>query len=425
MSSQGPATTGRSGDLFSPRVLSVIIAVGILAFVGMLYLQLFGDSGDPDLEIGPSTYSSSALGHKALLETLRGLGIPVLVSRFKSNEKAGRGSLLVLAEPDVGETSDALLGTFGNLPHGLLVMPKWQGSRNRSKPRWIGDMEPVPGGTVESILKTTQIGGQPKRLSGTFTVEVPDLGGTIELTDPQIIVDSTLKPIVTLQDGILIGESRLGSGQQWVLSDPDLISNHGIDEKDNAIVAVSLIERARPNTGVVVFDETIHGLEQRPNLLKSAFKLPFSIVTLSTAVAILLAIWAGMTRFGRPAPDQRALQPGKVTLIRTTANLLRQASRKSGTVELILARYLRAQIADMLIRVNAPRGLTESQQVAWLDELSNARRLRWRLRPLAEAIEGTKRPGQTDPGRSQRLAAELHAWKQEFLYGLGKGSGNR
>jgi hypothetical protein len=286
-------------------------------------------------------------------------------------------------------------------------------------------MSPVPAGFVESILKTAQIGGRPKRLSGTFTVEVPDFGGTIELTDPQIIVDSTLDPIVTLQDGILIGESRPGSGDQWVLSDPDLISNHGIDEKDNAIVAVSLIERVRPSTGVVVFDETIHGLEQRPNLLKSAFKLPFSIVTLSTAVAILLAIWAGMTRFGRPAPDQRALQPGKVTLIRTTANLLRQASRKSGTVELILRRYLHAQIADMLIRVNAPRGLTESQQIAWLDELSNARRLRWRLRPLAEAIEGTKRPGATDPGRSQRLAAELHAWKQEFLYGLGKGSGNR
>src|SRR5206468_9697454 len=95
MSRQEHAANSRPGELFSPRTLLVIIAVGTLAFVGMLYLQLFGDSGDPDLEIGPSTYSSSAIGHKALLETLRRLDIPVVISRFKSGEKARGSSLLV------------------------------------------------------------------------------------------------------------------------------------------------------------------------------------------------------------------------------------------------------------------------------------------------------------------------------------------
>src|SRR5262249_21239120 len=93
----------QASDVFSPRTLVIIIAVGVLAFVGMLYLQLFGDAGDPDYEVGPSTYSRSAIGHKALLETLRQLDIPVLISRFKSAEKATDGSLLVLAEPNVGE----------------------------------------------------------------------------------------------------------------------------------------------------------------------------------------------------------------------------------------------------------------------------------------------------------------------------------
>jgi len=423
MSRQEQAAIRRAGEVFSPRTLFIIIAIGIVAFVGMLYLQLFADSGDPDFEIGPNTYSNSALGHKALLETLRRLKIPVVVSRFRSSEKAGSGSLLVLAEPDTSAASDALLGGFGNLAHGLLVMPKWQGKRDQRKPRWIGRMDPVAAGIVEAILKSTQVGGRAKRLSGTFTIGIPAMGGTIALTDPQIIVDSRLKPIVTLQDGILIGESQLGSGQQWVLSDPDLIANHGIDEKDNAIVAVTLIEQLLPRSGVVIFDEAIHGFEQRPNLLKSAFRLPFIIVTVSTAVAILLAIWAAMTRFGRPEPDARALQPGKVTLIRTTADLVRQASRKSGAVELILGRYLRAHIADILARVNAPRGLTESQQVAWLDNLAVARRPP--LPPLSAAIESARRPDAGDSGKSTRLAADLHAWKQEFLYGLGKSSGNR
>src|SRR5688572_18677232 len=423
MSTQGETVTKRPGELFSPRTLLAIIAIGTAAFVGMVYLEMFGID-DPDFEIGPSTYSSSALGHKALMETLRRLDVPVVVSRFRTAEKTGSGSLLVLAEPDDSDISEELVEGFGDLPHGLLVLPKWSGLRDGSKPRWVEAMGLVPLDDVEEVLERAGTDGMAKRLTGTFTVDVPDFGGKIELTDPQIMIGAALKPIVTLQGGVLIGEADLGSGRQWVLSDPDLISNHGIDQGDNAVVAVSIIEALRPGGGAVIFDETIHGLELRPNLLRTAFQLPFSIVTLSAAVAIALAIWAGLMRFGRPDASQRALQPGKVTLIRTTADLLRQGSRK-GTVELVLTRYLKAQIADLVARLNGPRGLDETRQIAWLDDLAVARRLGARLQPLAAAIEATAKSHSTDPGRALRLAADLHAWKQEFLYGLAKGSSYR
>jgi hypothetical protein len=424
MSTQGETAAKRPGELFSPRTLLAIIAIGTAAFVGMVYLEMFG-TDDPDFEIGPSTYSSSALGHKALMETLRRLDVPVVVSRFRTADKTGSGSLLVLAEPDDSDISEELVGGFGDLPHGLLVLPKWDGRRDSSKPRWVETMDMVSVEAVESVLERAQVDALVKRIEGTFTLDVPKLGGQIELTNPQIMIDTRgLTPVVSLKGGILIGETDLGSGRQWVLSDPDLISNHGIDQGDNAVVAVSIIEALRPGGGAVIFDETIHGLELRPNLLRTAFELPFSIVTLSAAVAIALAIWAGLMRFGRPDPSQRALQPGKVTLIRTTADLLRQGSRK-GTVELVLTRYLKAQIADLVARLNGPRGLDENRQIAWLDDLAVARRLGARLKPLAAAIEATAKSHSTDPGRALRLAADLHAWKQEFLYGLAKGSSDR
>jgi hypothetical protein len=424
MSNQGEAAARRSGELFSPRTLLAIIAIGTAAFVGMIYLSMFG-GGDPEFEIGPSTYSSSALGHKALTETLRRIDVPVVVSRFRTAEKAGEGSLLVLAEPDDSDMSKELVGGLRDAPHGLLVLPKWDGRRDVAKPRWVGSMGMVEEETVEAVLEAAQIDALVKRVDGTFTLDVPTLGGQIELTNPQVIIDSQgLTPVVSFKGGILIGETADGSGRQWVLSDPDIIANHGIDQGDNAVVAVSIIEGLRPAGGVVIFDETIHGLELRPNLLRAAFELPFGIVTLSATVAIALAIWAGLMRFGRPDPSQRALQPGKITLIRTTADLLRQGSRK-GTVELVLTRYLKAQIADLVARLNGPRGLSENRQIAWLDDLAVARRLSARLQPLAATIEATARSHSTDPGRALRLAADLHAWKQEFLYGLAKGSSDR
>jgi hypothetical protein len=424
MSAQGEAASRRPGELFSPRTLLAIIAIGTAAFVGMIYLEMFG-ADDPDFEIGPSTYSSSALGHKALMETLRRIDVPVVVSRFRTAEKTGSGSLLVLAEPDGSKASEEMIGSLRNIPHSLLVLPKWDGRRDLSKPRWVETMDKVPVDAVELVLKHAQINALVERVEGTFTLDVPKLGGEIELTDPQVIIDARgVTPVVSLKGGILIGEVNVGSGRRWVLSDPDLIANHGIDQGDNAVVAVSLIETLRPNGGAVIFDETIHGLELRPNLLRTAFELPFGIVTLSAAVAIGLAIWAGLMRFGRPEPAQRALQPGKVTLIRTTADLLRQGSRK-GTVELVLTRYLKAQVADLVARLNGPRGLEENRQIAWLDDLAAARRLGSRLQPLAAAIEATARSHSTDPGRALRLAADLHAWKQEFLYGVAKGSSDR
>jgi hypothetical protein len=425
MNRAGGMADQRGAELFSARVLAAIFIVGILAFVGVLYLEVFTDGGEPDYEVSPTTYSSSALGHKALLETLRRLQIPVIVSRFKSGEKAGAGSLLVLLEPNPEQDEAKLIGGFGNLKHGLLVLPKWTGEADRKKPSWVGSMDLLPEEAVKPILDKIQVHGKLKRLKGTYQVKVPELGGTIEITDPQIMVGAKLKSVVRLEEGTLIGETNFGTGKQWVVSDPDFIANHGIDEADNAVVAVSMIDRLRPAGGVVVFDETAHGFEQRPNLMKTALQLPFGIVTLSAIVAVLLAVWGGIVRFGRPQADGRALQPGKVTLIRTAADLLHQAGRRGGAVELVLTRYLRAQIADTLAQVNAPRGLDERRQIAWLDNLASTRNPDFRLQPLADAIENAAKAGKTDPARALRLAADLHAWKQEYLHGLGKASGHR
>src|SRR5688500_13546359 len=205
MSTQGEMAK-RPGELFSPRTLLAIIAVGTAAFVGMVYLEMFGID-DPDFEIGPSTYSSSALGHKALMETLRRLDVPVVVSRFRTAEKTGSGSLLVLAEPDDSDISEELVGDFGDLPYGLLVLPKWDGRRDGSRPRWVETMATVPLDDVEEVLERAGTDGMVKRLKGTFTIEAPDFGGRIEVTDPQIMIGAAVKPIVTLQGGVLIGEA--------------------------------------------------------------------------------------------------------------------------------------------------------------------------------------------------------------------------
>jgi hypothetical protein len=94
MSTQGEATR-RPGELFSPRTLLAIIAIGTAAFVGMIYLEC--SAPVTNFEIGPAPIQL-ALGHKALMETAAhrraGGGQPLPLGR-----EDRQGGLLVLASP--------------------------------------------------------------------------------------------------------------------------------------------------------------------------------------------------------------------------------------------------------------------------------------------------------------------------------------
>src|SRR5581483_5206708 len=84
--------------------------------------------------------------------TLRKLDIPVQISRFRSLEKAGPGSLLLVIEPDAGVLAHAMLPKLRSLPHVLLVLPKWSGWTDRSKPIWIDRMDLLPKDVPQKIL---------------------------------------------------------------------------------------------------------------------------------------------------------------------------------------------------------------------------------------------------------------------------------
>ena len=84
--------------VFSPKVVIWLITVGLLSFAGAIYFVIYGDEGIARTS-GANSFSYSAIGHRAFVETLRRMDVPVLVSRDDSAAKAGRSALLVVAEP--------------------------------------------------------------------------------------------------------------------------------------------------------------------------------------------------------------------------------------------------------------------------------------------------------------------------------------
>jgi len=403
---------------FALRTLLILIAVGGCAIAGIVYLSLYGkDFGEPNT-VEPSIYSRSSIGHKAFLETLRRLGVPIQVSRFNSAAKTGDGGLLIVAEPTDNEENDELLHKLDHLPQVLFVLPKWRAAPDATDPRWAGAIELLPDEAVLDIYMKVMGKATLVRREGTIILPAAQFGGALKLTRPQYIVDGDLKPLVFGPDGIVLGQYTFGNRRLWVLSDPDLLSNQGIDEGENAGIAVAIIKALQQKGAPVVIDETVHGFGERPELLHKVFQLPYVIVTITGLLAVVLVIWAGSLRFGAAQKSEAVLAAGKGSLIRNAADLL-SLGQSTG---MVLTNYLRLATGEAMRELRGPNGLDETGQTAWLDAQAQRRGVARRLGPLRDnalQIANTRKP---DSRLVVRLAVDIDQWKQEMLNGTRRGS---
>jgi hypothetical protein len=320
-----------------------------------------------------------------------------------------------LLEPDA-KAGDEILSQLDRVPHVLLVLPKWEGVPDLNRLTWIGQMGLLPESDVEQVLHAVLPGADLGRQKNKLEYDATRYHGRLAIEQPQYIDaanDVRIGSLLLARDGTLLAERTDNGNHLWILSDPDILSNAGLDEADNGIVAVSIVRSLLPQGGKVVIDETSHGFEQRPNLLRVLLHPPFVSVGIAAIVALLVLAWAGLTRFGAPRPETVGLAAGKLTLVRNAAQLLRL-----GTTAANLAQsYRRLVLADAIAELHGPAGLDEFAQAAWLDRAAAHRGLSIRIKPLLDEVSQLADGNRLDAARALRFSLDLHRWKQEILNG--------
>lgn len=407
--------TGQTA-IFTKRTIVWLIAIGALAFVGMSYLMIYGEEFGDRKIAGASSFSSSAIGHGAFVELLEQSGIPVLVSRYDTLGRAGSDNLVILAEPESVEALQQLSRfTSQNLETviagpTLIVLPKWSGEPAWENDRWIGSSTLVPIDSVEPIVDLLSYGSvviRPGNAQAFSGAEQPDL------LEPQLIRSFRLRPVIASDQGILLGVLGAGARKVWVLSDPDVLSNHGIGNGDNAAFILSIIDQLRPPGGTVLIDETIHGFTQQPNLWRAIFEPPFVLATVQVAAVLATLVWAAVGRFGPPLKTERVFAPGAATLLDTSASLLKPG-RHGGR---ILRRYGDGVARDVAERLHAPRGGSVSQRNDWFDRVGRARKVSLSFREIEAEMAATEAAHTNSAARLTAIAGKLHQWKRDMLDG--------
>jgi hypothetical protein len=399
-------------SLFSPRLLVGWIVAAIITFAVSLYLMGSNELGGDTT--GPSSFSRSAIGYAGLAEVLQRLGIDVVKSRDDSLGTLTAKSVLVIAEPRPGAKTERIMRTLLTADTILLVLPKWSGRPSRKKPGWLGEAELIPSVAIEWALHLVAPKAEMLQVekaawqTNTFAVE-PTLDAPIDL-----IRGAGLRPLIGSADAMLLGELTDHNRTVWILSDPDVVANHGLPRAGNAALAAAMIERLHNGAGRVVFDETIHGFAGVPtNPLALLVRFPFVIATLLGAMTVALLLWASLGRFGAPQPAPPPLNAGRQTLLQNIAKLV----EFTGHQDMMIKRYVLETVRDVGRQLHAPRGLSGAGLVAWLQRVGAARGVDIDCAALvgeAERLADGRRRGAAS---SVRLARDIYRWRGEIVDG--------
>ncbi|PDT35714.1 hypothetical protein CO671_15495 [Rhizobium sp. M10] len=331
------------------RSSAPMLALGLLLVLAALAIFALSRGSD---------YDRSPLGNKGLELWLQAKGIPVLRSDPHVVQARSEVSLrivpLSIRQGEVasqpGDETDDLspenpaeeAGRYA-LPT-LIALPKWRNSV--STEGVAGKSGLVDFSDISNELD--KIGysdfGFARSETG-FEEAQPHLQPgqpiKIALYQPQTFERSSLPEGCEEIAGMPLGALLLrcdDTPEVYLLSDPDLLNNHGLALADNAAFAVSLVQslRGAGETRPVYLDTAGRPLDDEATVdegqsyerstadLKRFFVYPLSVIWGTVLVVAAISFWRGAYRFGPPLREASAnIELSKTAAIEATARLLR------------------------------------------------------------------------------------------------------
>jgi hypothetical protein len=240
----------------------------------------------------------------------------------------------------------------------LLVLPKW-----RSGMRLTGLVHPLLlvererlAETLYGVLDVDDVmlsyGREP-------FVSFPDrqnssANNQAVIYAAQMFAASGCKPILGTVKAMILGACPLAiTGAQetvFVLSDPDLINNHGLVLGDNAFVVRDFLTQVADGKSVVIDysrDNWLTRIEdqvQRDRTwadLQRFFTPPFTLIWIGFVIATLLTLWRAAFRFGPLRAERDGIGASKLMAIEARARLMRLSNRDGALV----SDYSKARLA--------------------------------------------------------------------------------
>jgi hypothetical protein len=319
---------------------------------------------------------------------------------------SGRPYVAIVPEEriDLWSRMDAELQGAGAI---LLVLPKWEAVGTGDARGWIKEVRRKEPDVIRSALRSVVSDAQmvvaksPSRLPAA-------------LVEPHTISSDSLEPVVTIDGQILVGELSGRQPRTWILSDPDVIANHGITRGENVRLAVGLIKRLLPGAETVMLAErSTQSVAAVHNPAEVVFTFPFALIPLTFAAFVLVLGWGALGRFGSPLTALMVVRLGKHALIESAVGLITTSAQRFD----VARRYARLALRDVCASLRAPREVDEQEAIEWIERTRRGGRRSPGYKALMQELDEAARAGLSDRNALASFAARIHRWKKELLNG--------
>jgi len=339
----------------APRIEFLIIGAIVVIVLGAIWYVLSqqqqslrrSPSGLDGLQIWLTANGVSAqnfTGGWLIDETTVGLlVVPVYDSALDEPRTRPTTTEELLFQQDEFDLESSLIVKKASRVPALVILPKW-----RTGMRLTGLAHPVLGlekdrltATLRKLTGDGDITLVPARAPFTDFRYSADDGETMtaRVYAAQMLSDENCTPVIGRQDAMLLAECPLaGTGDDepartiLVLSDPDLLNNHGLRLGDNARIALDLL-RSRAGADNIVIDYSRDVWLRDPYVeperertwddLARFFGPPFLALWAGAALLLALFLWRAALRYGPTRPETAGPGAGKDIAVQARARLLR------------------------------------------------------------------------------------------------------
>ncbi len=401
----------QNANPFSPRIVAAVVLGGIVAFLGFLFLTAYA----PQMKLrgagGVSALSKSAVGFYGLYHLAEATGRPVdLAQTPRDWLQTGFMIVTIDADTDVAELKKIVAARRSvEGTKTLYILPKWGTMPLASNRRWvqsIGTLPPEWSRPLLGVFGVIRFGedkaGKAGRVHGVPASEMASVDAPLPQRAHYIVQGMT--PVLADDRGhVILGRTDLHNGAaDYILADPDLLSNQGLKTAEGARAALAIVDAMRfgPEDSVA-FDLVLNGLGGNRNLLQLMFEPPFLALTIAVLAAALLVGVHAFGRFGPAVAEPRAIPFGKRALADNAAILIGRA----GAVRRLGDRYV-ALTRDAVAGALGAGNLDVEAQEEWLARLP--RRSGGDFATLAATARAAR-----DSESMRSAARALHDWRNE------------
>ena len=284
--------------------------------------------------------------------------VPLYDTRLSDRRTPPQTKEELLAQQDEFDLWEDVTREKARKTKTLLILPKW-----RSGMRLTGLAHPLllnDPKALEALAKNLIIGDAPRLVPSrkpftTFPYSPQDgVQHDVTLYAAQTLVAPQCDPIIGDETAMLLGSCPLrtsaGAQQVFVLSDPDLLNNHGLRLGDNAFAVRDFVRQVAPEERVIIdyspqnwLTEGIKAAtrERSWSDIMRFFSPPFTVMWAGLALAIALTLWRAAVRFGPLLPAPSGIGASKMMAIAARAKLMLLSNRDGA----LAGEYARARIA--------------------------------------------------------------------------------